>query len=189
MTQPIRPVGRRVDLEGSGLRPRPRPVAQGTSPALAAHANPVLDHLANDGEDHQLGSLVFPGELLTIGTTLAVILGNDQKESYFSAKHTAIVQPGESHDDVIGRSIEVANTSVFANISDVLEQTEGDQRAGTLRVMLEQAGVYIPADATDDTLEQIAWLAEAGVALPEGADAATTTLIYNAAVSAQNNQQ
>lgn len=155
MTENIRRVGRRVDLEAAGL-PRgavrvAQPPAEDTPDPLA-HANPVLDHVGGD-EDQQMASLVFPGELLTTSTTLAVTLGDDSKESYFGAKHTAVVQAGETHNDVIDRSVTVVNETVYADINDVLEIIESQNLESKLRRELLAAGVAIPDDVTFEQLE------------------------------------
>lgn len=117
MSEPIARVGRRVDI--SGLPPGAALPGRQAPPDPAAHHNPVADHLADQG-DMDLEPIVFPGELLTTSTTLAVRLDGDDRESYFGAKHTGIVQEGETVEHVIQRGITIVNDSCYANIADVM---------------------------------------------------------------------
>lgn len=60
--------------------------------------------------------LVYPGEMISLSTTLAVQLPDDVKESYFGAKHNAIVQPGEDYTSVGNRLLTTVNDLVVANV-------------------------------------------------------------------------
>lgn len=110
MSQPSRPArGRRVvDIDAAVI---------GTSPV---QPDPT-DHLDEPGR-LEAELLVFPGELLTTSTTLATILPGDEKESYFGAKHTAIVQPDEAFEAVRNRSLTVVNNTVLTTIDDCIIQ-------------------------------------------------------------------
>lgn len=91
-------------------------------PDQVSHNSPVPDHIANDSDGPGAeASLIHAGELLTTGTTLAVRLPGDDTESWFSAKHTAVAQPGETDNDIVTRSVTLVNETCYASIKDVME--------------------------------------------------------------------
>lgn len=110
MTQPAR--RRRVGVDVAGVPDALDPASQ---------INPGAEGLDDEGSP-EAELLVFPGELLTQSTTLAVVLPGDHKESYFGARHVAIVQEGEDQIEAILRGVAVVNTAVEANIQDNLDR-------------------------------------------------------------------
>lgn len=123
----------RVDLGAVGAVPAATlpveqlPVRQQRPQAPAQYQPPAVEPMADSFDipgDLSMDNLVYPGELLTVSTTLAIILPTDQKESYFGAKHTAIVQPGETYEDISNRSKIVVNNTVRDTVADCLDMIE-----------------------------------------------------------------
>jgi hypothetical protein len=86
-----------------------------------------------DGEDTPVAidfeRLVYPGEVLHGGVTLAVLLPGDEKESFVYGKHTAIAQPHEDYADIKDRIIttttDIVVTEVEVLIDRFTEMVEG----------------------------------------------------------------
>lgn len=112
MSQPAPARRRRATIAEAG-------VPGGLDPQ--SQINPGAESLEEDGVPNE-SMMVFPGELLTQSSTLAIVLPGDSKESYFGARHVAIVQPDEDAEDVVLRGIAVINSAVEANINDTVQR-------------------------------------------------------------------
>ena len=66
-------------------------------------------------------TLIYEGEILTSGVTLAVLLPGDHKESYFPAKFTGRRQPHESAEDLANRVITVVRETVLGQMDDAID--------------------------------------------------------------------
>lgn len=104
----------------------------GTTPMPRDQINPVADVISDDqdgGEMAGAGALIYPGELLTFGSTLAVLLPGDSRESYFSAKHVAVARQGETAEEIVGRGVALTNSTVWELIDDVMDRMEAEAAA------------------------------------------------------------
>lgn len=110
---PSQPVGHKVALPVDQIAPRPT-TAQSNEPEDDGQPGADVETL---GEPR----LVYPGETIRLSTTLAVLLPEDEKESYFGAAHVAIVQPEESFEGVGSRLLRTVNDLVIANVDECLE--------------------------------------------------------------------
>lgn len=110
-TEPV--VGHRdTSIPAEALQPRPAAEMQ---QGIEDDGTPAVD------SQNPYAGLVYPGETLRCSTTLAVQLPGDDKESYYGAAHTAIVQDGEDFNDVGGRLLKTVNELVVANVDASLD--------------------------------------------------------------------
>jgi len=88
-----------------------------------------LEHLSDElAEEHTEVDeaqpdipLIYDGEVLTSGMTLAVVLPGDQKESYFPTKFTARKQPDETEADLAARVVTVVRETCLSQIDDAID--------------------------------------------------------------------
>lgn len=66
-------------------------------------------------------TLIYEGDILTTGMTLAVLLPGDNRESYFPVKFTARRQADESGEDLASRAITVVRETVIGQIDDAVD--------------------------------------------------------------------
>lgn len=78
--------------------------------------------LHDDAEGDQMpDQMIYDGEILISGMTLAVKLPGDGRESYFPAKFIARKQPGESDNDLAARVITVVRETAISQIDDAVD--------------------------------------------------------------------
>lgn len=109
-----------ADPEGA---PSPEEL-EGAHDEAADLADHLDDPAANPGAADMAQSpetLIYEGDILTSGMTLAVLLPGDNRESYFPVKFTARRQPDETGEDLATRVITVVRETAIGQIDDAID--------------------------------------------------------------------
>lgn len=87
--------------------------------AMHGGSEAAENHIFEEGE--MPDEMIYDGEILSTGMTLAVVLPGDQKESYFPAKFTGRKQPHETDADLVGRCIAIVRDACLGQIDDAVD--------------------------------------------------------------------
>lgn len=83
--------------------------------------SPEEQETQQDESAEQGPPMIYPGERLTSGMTLAVLMPGDNKESYFKSEFTGELQPDEDPEVLAARVITVVRETCIGQLDDAID--------------------------------------------------------------------